>query len=144
MCFIRPPLSPIWCVFHPSCSKPHLVCVFQEHKGHEVSSFTEGLHKYSNTLDHLVGLCREKINTVRDQLELINRSGSTRLILNLKMKDKNYTPFGGFNGALGTCYPPLGPICFIFMQFLATILSNGGFSAQTQKLVPHGKSWIRQ
>ncbi len=45
----------------------------QEHKGHEVTSFTDGLHKYSSTLDSLVAMCREKINTVRDQLELINR-----------------------------------------------------------------------
>ena len=48
-------------------------------------------------------------------------------------------------GALWTLSPSLGPISFIFMQFMAKILSNNRFLAQTQELapLPFGKSWIR-
>ena len=44
-------------------------------------------------------------------------------------------PLADIRGALGT-RPPLGPISFIFMQFLTKILPNNRFLGQTQGLAP--------
>ena len=50
-----------------------VVCTFQEHKGHEVSSFTEGMEKYRNSLDNLVGQCRERIGYIKEHIDLISK-----------------------------------------------------------------------
>ncbi len=48
-----------------------VLCTFQEHKGHEVSSFMDGMQKYKNSLDSLVMACRERIAELHDRLELM-------------------------------------------------------------------------
>ena len=50
-----------------------VVCTFQEHKGHEISSFSEGLQKYQNSFDKIVSMCREHISDVKKQLQLITK-----------------------------------------------------------------------
>ena len=50
-----------------------VVCTFQEHKGHDVSSFSEGMQKYQASLDKLVQLCRERITHVKEQIGMITK-----------------------------------------------------------------------
>lgn len=48
-----------------------ILCTFQEHKGHDVQSFSEGLKKHQYSLDTLVTACRDRITCVKDQLDMI-------------------------------------------------------------------------
>ncbi|KAK2143253.1 hypothetical protein LSH36_859g01015 [Paralvinella palmiformis] len=50
-----------------------VVCTFQEHKGHEVSSFTEGIEKYRHSLDTLLVKCRQRIGQLKEQLGMITK-----------------------------------------------------------------------
>ena len=53
-----------------------VVCTFQEHKGHEVSSFAEGMQKHQQSLDNLVDICKERIDLVKEQLDVIYKCES--------------------------------------------------------------------
>ena len=52
------------------------------------------------------------------------------------MDRKGTVTIGGSKGGAREARPPLGPISFILMQFLAEILPNNRFKPQTQGLVP--------
>ena len=49
-----------------------VVCTFQEHKGHDVSSFTEGMQKYAHSLDTILSTCKERMTHLREQIHLIS------------------------------------------------------------------------
>ena len=53
-----------------------VVCTFQEHKGHEVSSFSEGMHKYRQSMDQLMTVCKERVNQLQTRLEMITKCES--------------------------------------------------------------------
>ena len=73
----------IVCKAHPDevvrfyCEKCEMcicvVCTFQEHKGHDVSSFTEGIEKYRNSMDSLITLCRERMGYLKEHLHVISK-----------------------------------------------------------------------
>ena len=48
-----------------------ILCTFQEHKGHNVQSFSEGMQQYQDSLDTLVTSCKERIICVKDHLDMI-------------------------------------------------------------------------
>ena len=50
-----------------------ILCTFQEHKGHDVQSFTEGMQKYQHSLDSLVGKCNDRITCIKDHLNMIQK-----------------------------------------------------------------------
>lgn len=53
-----------------------VLCTFQEHKGHEVSSFTEGIERYREAIDDLLQRCRSRIAELREKLHVLNECES--------------------------------------------------------------------
>ncbi|XP_013384925.1 uncharacterized protein LOC106154916 [Lingula anatina] len=49
-----------------------VVCAFQEHKGHEVSSFNEGMQRYRDSLQTLVQSSKVRIEQIKSQLDFID------------------------------------------------------------------------
>ena len=50
-----------------------VLCTFQLHKDHVVTSFSEGIHKYQSSMELLVDQCKERITDIQDQLNVINK-----------------------------------------------------------------------
>ncbi|BFZ09304.1 hypothetical protein BsWGS_12343 [Bradybaena similaris] len=50
-----------------------VVCAFQEHKDHEVCSFSDGSAKYRTSLESLVGKCKERLIDVGSRLNSIEK-----------------------------------------------------------------------
>ena len=74
--------------------------------------------------------CRPEYKVV--PFSVPNQTENTKRIWLFLQKRK---PLAAIRGSLGT-RPPLGPISFIFMQFLTKNLSNNKFLGQTQGLAP--------
>lgn len=53
-----------------------IVCTFQEHRDHEICSFSEGFTKYKLTLETLLNNCKDRASDVQDRLSLITRYDS--------------------------------------------------------------------
>ena len=49
-----------------------VVCTFQEHRDHEICSFSDGFSKYRSSLDSLLNQCKDRLGNVQDRLGLIN------------------------------------------------------------------------
>jgi len=47
--------------------------LIQEHQGHEVSTFTEGLDRHEHSMDDLVDRCRSRCGRLREHIDLIGR-----------------------------------------------------------------------
>ena len=54
-----------------------VVCTFQEHRDHEICSFSDGFSKYKNGLDSLLERCKERLSDVENRLSNINSVEST-------------------------------------------------------------------
>ncbi|CAL1532662.1 unnamed protein product [Lymnaea stagnalis] len=50
-----------------------VVCAFQEHKDHEVCSFSDGSVKYRSSLEGLLGKCKERLGHVSSRLHMIDK-----------------------------------------------------------------------
>ncbi|XP_059176999.1 mucin-4-like [Physella acuta] len=50
-----------------------VVCAFQEHRDHEVCSFSDGSVKYRCRLESLLGLCKERVDQVSTRLHVIDK-----------------------------------------------------------------------
>ncbi|KAL3881690.1 hypothetical protein ACJMK2_028094 [Sinanodonta woodiana] len=48
-----------------------VVCTFQEHRDHEISSFSDGFSKHKTTLEALLSQCKDRLSDVQDCLSLI-------------------------------------------------------------------------
>lgn len=54
-----------------------VVCTFQEHRDHEICSFSDGFSKYKSGLDSLLEKCKDRLSVVEDRLTNINAVEST-------------------------------------------------------------------
>ncbi|XP_045196538.2 uncharacterized protein LOC123551569 [Mercenaria mercenaria] len=54
-----------------------VVCTFQEHRDHEICSFSDGFSKYKNGLDALLDRCKVRLSDVENRLSNINCVEST-------------------------------------------------------------------
>lgn len=54
-----------------------VVCTFQEHRDHEICSFSDGFTKYKSGLDGLLSQCKERLGEVKNRLSSINKIEST-------------------------------------------------------------------
>ncbi|KAL4233434.1 hypothetical protein ACF0H5_008115 [Mactra antiquata] len=54
-----------------------VVCTFQEHRDHEICSFSDGFSKYKSGLDTLLTKCKDRLSAVEDRLTDINTVEST-------------------------------------------------------------------
>lgn len=54
-----------------------VVCTFQEHRDHEICSFSDGFSKYKNGLDSLLERCKDRLSDVENRLSNINSVEST-------------------------------------------------------------------
>ncbi|KAH9525338.1 hypothetical protein Btru_001088 [Bulinus truncatus] len=50
-----------------------VVCAFQEHKDHDVCSFSDGSAKYRSSLELLLSKCKERLNQVSTRLNVIDK-----------------------------------------------------------------------
>ncbi|KAH3735165.1 uncharacterized protein LOC127851734 [Dreissena polymorpha] len=49
-----------------------VVCTFQEHRDHEICSFSDGFSKYREGLDNLLTRCKERLTDVQSRVTTIN------------------------------------------------------------------------
>lgn len=54
-----------------------VVCTFQEHRDHEICSFSDGFNKYKSGLDGLLAQCKDRLVEVQGKLISINKIEST-------------------------------------------------------------------
>ena len=54
-----------------------VVCTFQEHRDHEICSFSDGFSKYRSGLDGLLSQCKDRLLDVQSRLFSINKIEST-------------------------------------------------------------------
>lgn len=54
-----------------------IVCMFQEHRGHEVSSFRDSIERHQNSLDELLNTCKDRLYILQESLNLITKCEST-------------------------------------------------------------------
>lgn len=54
-----------------------VVCTFQEHRDHEICSFSDGFSKYKTGLDALLDKCKDRLSHVENRLSNINSVEST-------------------------------------------------------------------
>lgn len=54
-----------------------VVCTFQEHRDHEICSFSDGFTKYKSGLDGLLAQCKDRLVEVQGRLMSINKIEST-------------------------------------------------------------------
>ena len=50
-----------------------ILCTFQEHKGHDITSFSDGFQKYQMSMEMLANRCKTKVVDIRRQLDIINK-----------------------------------------------------------------------
>lgn len=53
-----------------------VVCTFQEHRDHEICSFSEGSAKYKSSIESLVNQCKERLMDLRVRLGMIGKCES--------------------------------------------------------------------
>lgn len=54
-----------------------IVCTFQEHRDHEICSFTDGYTRYKNSMETLLDKCRNRLEDVTERLEMIDKCEQT-------------------------------------------------------------------
>lgn len=50
-----------------------VVCTFQEHRDHEICSFSEGYSKYKSSLESLLNNCKSRYEVVQDRINVMNQ-----------------------------------------------------------------------
>jgi hypothetical protein len=50
-----------------------VVCTFQEHKDHEICSFSDGFAKHKTKFEALLGKSKERLTTVAKRLQVIEK-----------------------------------------------------------------------
>lgn len=54
-----------------------VVCTFQEHRDHEICSFSEGYSKYKSSLESLLNNCKSRYEVVQDRINVMNQCETT-------------------------------------------------------------------
>ena len=75
-----------------------VVCTFQEHKGHDVSSFKEGISKYRGSLEELVSTCKTRVNQLKEQLDLINNCEKSMKLAEAQIRDMSASMMTAIRG----------------------------------------------
>lgn len=50
-----------------------VVCTFQEHRDHEICSFSEGYSKYKSSLESLLNNCKSRFDVVQERINVMNQ-----------------------------------------------------------------------
>lgn len=50
-----------------------VVCTFQEHRDHEICSFTDGYSRYKNSMETLLDKCKKRLGDVTERVEMIDK-----------------------------------------------------------------------
>ena len=53
-----------------------VVCTFQEHRDHEICSFSDGYVKYKNDMETLLNDCKSRQEAVQERLQMMNNCES--------------------------------------------------------------------
>lgn len=54
-----------------------VVCTFQEHRNHEICSFTDGYSRYKNSMETLKDKCKKRLEDVSERLDMIDKCEHT-------------------------------------------------------------------
>ena len=71
-----------------------IVCTFQEHKDHDLSTFKEGMNKYGGVLQGLVENVKNKVSLFQTQLVLISKCGDAIKMAEDQIRDSTINLIG--------------------------------------------------
>ena len=54
-----------------------VVCTFQEHRDHEICSFTDGYSRYKNSMETLLDKCKKRLDDVSERIGMIDKCEKT-------------------------------------------------------------------